>query len=84
MHASLANLLRLEEIQLSDNFLEEIDEAMTKLDKLLIIHMENNKLKSISGLKIDNLIKLRLKRNKITEVKHLNMKSLEDIDLSDN
>ena len=49
---------------------------MTKLEKLLILHMENNKLKKVSGLKIDNLIKLRLKRNKITEVKHLNMKSL--------
>ena len=49
---------------------------MTKLEKLLILRMENNKLKKVSGLKIDNLIKLRLKRNKITEVKHLNMKSL--------
>lgn len=64
--------------------MEEIDESICRLDGLLVLTAENNRVRKFSNCHLERLLRFNLRRNRISEARCLQMRSLEELDLSEN
>lgn len=73
----------LKVLDLSNNLLDKITNSITNLPNLVNLNVENNKITNLPQLN-QSIKKLKASNNKICSVKEQELKSLKDIDLSNN
>ena len=61
-----------------------MDESLSRLDGLLVLTAENNRIRKFNNCHLERLLKFNLRRNRISEARCLYMRSLEELDLSEN
>lgn len=68
---TLEHLLSLEELDLSCNAFQTLHPSLSRLENLVVVHLESNQLNSFSSIHMEHIVKLFLRRNCITDLRGL-------------